>query len=206
VATELTRRQLIWLLGGAAAGAAVGGVLSGRDDVRRLGHHVRFRPPGALDEDDFLAACIRCGQCVEACPSDVLSLTTLSDGVAAATPYMRPGRRPCTLCVDEDSMQCISICPTPALAQLASRRDVRIGVAVIDESICRPWRGRGCPRPCYTQCPFPDEAIVLVNPRRRPVVDAERCVGCGICERLCPTNPPSIVVEHLPEKPRGAEA
>ena len=33
-----------------------------------------IRPPGALDEEDFLAACVRCGLCVRDCPYDTLRL------------------------------------------------------------------------------------------------------------------------------------
>jgi ferredoxin len=33
-----------------------------------------LRPPGALAEDDFLGACIRCGLCVRDCPYDTLAL------------------------------------------------------------------------------------------------------------------------------------
>src|SRR3546814_16397310 len=32
-----------------------------------------LRPPGALSEEAFLAACVRCGLCVRACPSDPIS-------------------------------------------------------------------------------------------------------------------------------------
>jgi ferredoxin len=33
-----------------------------------------LRPPGALPEDDFLGACIRCGLCVRDCPYNTLEL------------------------------------------------------------------------------------------------------------------------------------
>ncbi len=46
-----------------------------------------LRPPGALPEADFLAACVRCGLCVRDCPYDTLRLADLGDPVAAGTPY-----------------------------------------------------------------------------------------------------------------------
>ncbi|HXE38217.1 MAG TPA: 4Fe-4S binding protein, partial [Azonexus sp.] len=46
-----------------------------------------LRPPGALPEDEFLGACIRCGLCVRDCPYDTLSLAKPESTVATGTPY-----------------------------------------------------------------------------------------------------------------------
>lgn len=46
-----------------------------------------IRPPGALDENDFLGACIRCGLCVRDCPYDTLRLAELGEQIALGTPY-----------------------------------------------------------------------------------------------------------------------
>ena len=54
---------------------------------------------------------------------------------------------------------------------------------------------------CVRECPIKD-AIVLEpmssdpkDKRRTPVVK-QACVGCGMCEMICPTEPAAIVVEE----------
>lgn len=53
-----------------------------------------MRPPGALDEKRFLAACIRCGQCVRACPYSTLRLAAPEEKVATGTPILLRARSP----------------------------------------------------------------------------------------------------------------
>ena len=56
-----------------------------------------LRPPAALDEAQFLGACVRCGLCVEACPYDTLKLARLFEPVTTGTPTSRraPSRARC---------------------------------------------------------------------------------------------------------------
>ncbi len=162
---------------------------------------VFLRPPGAQLEADFLAACIRCGQCVEACPYDTLKLATATEGVAAGTPYLIARDIPCYLCQGHGDMLCIPACPTSALQPVAEKSDVRMGVAVIDEDTCLAYNGVIC-RACWHACPFPDEAIEL-DFRGRVFVHPKACVGCGLCERACITEPSSIVIIPTGDKERG---
>ncbi len=153
-----------------------------------------LRPPGALAEPDFLAACIRCGQCVEACPFGTLHLAVgLAAEIANGTPYVDPRTVPCYLCQGYDTLRCIASCPTTALETVPDPRDVRMGTATIDESTCLPYKGVAC-RVCWHACPFPNEAIRF-DPLLRPVVDKDHCVGCGLCDYACPTEPSSIPVQ-----------
>lgn len=71
-----------------------------------------LRPPGALEEFDFLASCIKCGQCIQVCPFSSISLLDLSGGINTATPYIDPVKRGCYLC---DLFPCILCCPSGAL-------------------------------------------------------------------------------------------
>ena len=71
-----------------------------------------LRPPGALPEVAFLAACTRCGECVSACPPRVIFVAPTSAGLAAGTPYLDVVRSPCIACPD---MPCARSCPTEAL-------------------------------------------------------------------------------------------
>ena len=70
-----------------------------------------LRPPGALPEADFLAACVRCGLCVRDCPYDTLRLADLGDPVVAGTPYFNARKVPCEMCED---IPCVKACPTGA--------------------------------------------------------------------------------------------
>lgn len=97
----------------AAVGAGVVGVaLSGAIPVLR-GTKERLRPPGALDEHDFLAACIKCGQCVQVCPVNALKPADLFDGFGVGVPYIEPRKQACDFACDVG--QCILACPTGAL-------------------------------------------------------------------------------------------
>ena len=71
-----------------------------------------IRPPGALAEEDFNARCIKCGQCVDACPYDTLNLATADSGIPIGTPYYIPRETPCYMCED---IPCVPVCPTGAL-------------------------------------------------------------------------------------------
>ncbi|EKC2059316.1 4Fe-4S binding protein [Salmonella enterica] len=70
-----------------AGGLAAVGVALGLQQQTARASGVRLRPPGALNENVFASACVRCGQCVQACPYDTLKLATLASGLSAGTPY-----------------------------------------------------------------------------------------------------------------------
>lgn len=163
-----------------------------------------LRPPGAEDERNFLSECIRCGLCVKACPYDTLKLATLLDHPKVGTPFFEARDIPCYLCPD---IPCIQACPTNALSKdhLKSDRGIaslKMGVAVVDPVACVAFWGIECDV-CYRVCPLMDKAIKLEtkhNARTNkhaymlPVVENSACVGCGICERACITQEPSIRV------------
>ncbi|MFC1684265.1 ferredoxin-type protein NapG [Pseudomonadota bacterium] len=151
-----------------------------------------LRPPGALPEDDFLGACVRCGLCVRDCPFDTLHLAELGDDVATATPYFTARKVPCEMC---DDIPCVKACPTNALDHnLTDINDARMGLAVIvDQENCVAFQGLRC-EICYNACPLKGEALSIEyrrNERSRkhamfiPEVHADACTGCGLCERVC---------------------
>ncbi len=149
-----------------------------------------LRPPGAVAEKRFPATCLRCGKCAQACPFGAITLGDLFDGLDhMGTPIIRPRTTPCYLC-----MKCPPVCPSGALTRTLRRKEeVRMGRAVINTKGCLAWQGTLC-RSCYDDCPIFDSALRM-DDQLQPVVDASRCVGCGICEHVCPADPAAIRVE-----------
>ncbi len=151
-----------------------------------------IRPPGALPEDEFLGACIRCGLCVRDCPYDILKLGQLGDEVVAGTPYFIARTGPCEMCED---IPCIPACPTNALDHsLTDINKARMGLAVvIDQETCIAFLGLRC-EVCFNICPIRGKAITLdyehnkrsgKHARFLPVVHSDACTGCGLCEKAC---------------------
>jgi ferredoxin-type protein NapG len=99
-----------------------------------------LRPPGALDEDIFLASCIKCGQCLQVCPPQVIKLAGISQGFGIGTPYIVPRQGGCILC---SGLPCVLACPTGALAhELSLGKDAEMGLAVISgPDTCLSVRG-----------------------------------------------------------------
>ena len=165
-----------------------------------------LRPPGALDEKDFLSTCIKCGMCVEACPYDTLILAKPGDNKPLGTPYFIPRDIPCYMCPD---IPCVPICPSGALdVKKVSTNDeldiniARMGVAVVDQENCIAFWGIQCDA-CYRACPILGQAITVEYTKNErtgkhayltPVVHSDFCTGCGLCERACVTEKASIFV------------
>ncbi len=171
-----------------------------------------LRPPGALAEPDFLAACIRCGLCVRDCPYDTLKLAELGiDGPATGTPFFTARDIPCEMCED---IPCVLACPTGALDhRLTDIDDAAMGTAVlIDQEHCLNFLGLRCDV-CYRVCPVIDKAITLERQHNErsghhamfiPTVHAEHCTGCGKCEKSCVL--PESAIRVLPTRTARAEA
>lgn len=176
-------------LGKALAEAAEG--MANDAATRVTGGKRHLRPPGAMPEAAFLLSCNRCGKCGSACPKEAIKFLTADTGAAVGTPYIDPYSAACHMCLD-----CTRACDTGALQLLTDKRQVRIGTAVLNEETCWAYRGQLCDV-CYWQCPFPDEAIKLVD--GKPQVAATACTGCGICAYVCPSAPSSFRIVPLGE-------
>jgi MauM/NapG family ferredoxin protein len=171
-----------------------------------------LRPPGALEEDEFLARCIRCRRCADACPNQCITAFTPEAGADFSTapgagqhgtPVIFPRRQACILCngVAGDALLCTAACPTGALRLI--RKDlerpqrtaagVDMGTSVVDRNLCYSWNGSSC-GVCVRACPL--EGLALkAGLWEKPIVDPAYCVGCGLCERACIRYPQAIQVE-----------
>jgi ferredoxin-type protein NapG len=201
-----TRRKFLAGLAGAAGSGCLLALGAGlyAHQSRALAAQA-LRPPGALPEDDFLAACTRCGLCVRDCPYDMLMLARPGDGVPTGTPYFIARDKPCEMCED---IPCIKNCPTGALnPKLTDIVEARMGLAVlIDHETCLNFLGLRCDV-CYRVCPVIDKAIsleMLHNTRSDrhamllPTVHSEHCTGCGKCEAACVLEEAAIKVLPIP--------
>ena len=256
---QTNRRRVLRtiLLTGGVLGAATSGFLP-----LVYAQKKRLRPPGALDEKDFLSSCIKCGQCVQVCPVSAIKLADLVDGMGVGTPYIDAREQACDFSCD--AVQCILACPTGSLTYhkpdflpvrsgaalaakpilLAKEKDAeptlnlneRIGVArLVRPEACLAVQGKGfkgqtrgpdfkgrmrymavdrwkpikvadhpydlaecdlCARECPIKGAISIETVFAPDgsQRKSPVVH-EPCVGCGVCEMVCPVEPTAIAIE-----------
>lgn len=163
-----------------------------------------LRPPGALAEEEFVDACIRCGLCVRACPYSVLRLARAGEGPGTGTPFFVAREAPCEMCPD---IPCVGACPTDALDQeLDGIQSARMGSAVVaGRDTCFSVTGVAHCRACWVACPLRDRALTMELRRRHPrymyfepTVHADFCTGCGKCEHACLTATASIRVLPRP--------
>ncbi len=166
LAPDLSRRQF---LASAVSGAAVipmlrvSGRLGGNWDPALV------RPPGALPEKAFLSRCIKCGQCMRICPTNVIHPASLQAGIEGLwTPVLnfRIGTSGCQF----NCIACGNLCPTAAIRPIsiderlgrnryAEQGPIKIGTAFVDRGRCLPW---AMDRPCIVcqeNCPVSPKAI-----------------------------------------------
>jgi ferredoxin len=169
-----------------------------------------IRPPGSVGENEFQTKCIRCGECMKVCPTNAVQPTLLEAGLAGLwSPVlnMRLGycEYECTLCTQ--------VCPTDAIRELdfEEKSKTKIGLATVDRNRCLPWAyARSC-IVCEEHCPTPTKAIWFEEVEvlnevgeyvllKRPHVNPELCIGCGVCENKCPfRDKPAISVTSAGE-------
>lgn len=166
-----------------------------------------IRPPGSVNEKDFLALCQRCGLCMKVCPTNVINPTLLEAGVIGFwTPHLVMIKGYC----EHTCTLCGQVCPTGAIERLTVKEKiqepVKIGSAYLDRGRCLPWSGNGACIVCEEHCPTSPKAIYfkieVIKGRngkkeevKLPYVDLKECTGCGICEYKCPViGRPAILV------------
>ena len=168
-------------------------------------------PPGSLSIRNLRTHCTACHLCIDACPNDVLRPSSSLDRfmqpeVSFERGYCRPE---CT--------RCSEVCPTSAIQPVTveQRTAIQVGHAVWTRDLCVPVKDEKPCGLCARKCPA--EAIQMVPlhagvhqdgwrwrdadgqeiPRDKvlliPVINEEKCIGCGACENLCPSSPISAI-------------
>ena len=172
---DLSRRK--FLRSGAIAAGAMVAVGAGVGYLQKITAEKRInqkflRPPGSIDEKDFIYACIKCGLCIQICPVHAIKFAGIKEGLAYGTPYIDVREQACDLSCD--SIQCVETCPTAALyfvpfknagekaieqydkthkvdenynpfpVQIrAMKENVKMGVAKVNEHTCLAALGKG---------------------------------------------------------------
>ncbi|MCX8108707.1 MAG: 4Fe-4S binding protein [Verrucomicrobiae bacterium] len=172
--------------------------------LKRLGFQSRglvfepslIRPPGARSEREFIERCTGCGLCMKVCPTGGLQPCIFEAGLEGIwTPRLVPQLGACAY----ECNLCGQVCPTEAIKplKLHEKKKVRLGLAGFDTTKCIPHAyGRDC-IVCEECCPVPGKAIYLVEQTvttrngekktvRVPHVNPDVCIGCGVCENVCP--------------------
>ncbi len=169
-----------------------------------------IRPPGALPEEQFLQKCVKCSECMKACPTNGLQPAWSEAGPEGIwTPVLVPTIGHC----EYYCSLCSQVCPTGAIQELTvmEKTKVKIGLAWVDKNRCIPYDlGTPC-IVCEEHCPTSPKAIKLVKTEVQlpdgtimtplaPVIDTDLCIGCGICENKCPVvDKPAIYVTSVGE-------
>ncbi|KPK31787.1 MAG: hypothetical protein AMK70_11725 [Nitrospira bacterium SG8_35_1] len=179
--------------------------------------HSVIRPPGSIGEKDFLKRCIKCGECMRVCPTNVIQPGLLESGFEGLwSPVLMNKIGYC----EYNCVLCSQVCPTGAILPLSIekktgrppfQKPVRIGTAFYDRGRCLPWAMHTECIVCEEVCPtspkaiwFKTEEVTLrtgsTKKLKLPYMDPKLCVGCGICENKCPVHDrPAVRVTSIGE-------
>ena len=153
-----------------------------------------LKPAGSMSLDNFTSRCTGCQLCVQSCPNDVLRASTRLDNLMQPEMSFERGycRPECTACSE--------VCPAGAIHKITreEKTSIQIGHAVWVGQNCVALHdgvecgncARHCPTSAITMMPY--DAEDPTSPKI-PIINEERCIGCGACEHVCPTRPFSAI-------------
>jgi polyferredoxin len=221
---DLGRRTVI---ASAAAGAVAIPTMRIADWPDKAYSEKVIRPPGSVEEREFLERCIRCAECMKVCPNNALHPAFFEAGMEGLwTPILIPRIGYCEF----SCVLCGQVCPTGAIQKITEKqkmgvgqKPVSMGTAMYDHGRCLPWAMATPCIVCEEFCPTSPKAIwaeevevpkradhyeggqgeeakMLTIKLKRPHVDPALCIGCGACEKVCPiVDKPAVYVTNAGE-------
>lgn len=151
-----------------------------------------LRPPASVSPDLFSTLCLRCGNCIQACPTGVLIRhADAADPLSWMVPEISFHNGYCL----EKCNQCSRVCPSGAITLFSpeAKPQLPIGLAKVKEGDCLLSRNKECDR-CKAACSY--KAITITGKKGQPplpVIHSNTCIGCGACAVICPPEAITII-------------
>lgn len=151
-------------------------------------------PPGAKGLKVFYDRCTGCQLCVSKCPNNVLRPS--NNIMHLMQPEMSYEKGACRV----ECTACSDVCPTGAIEKIApeDKTSIQIGHAEWIKKNCVTQTDKVECGNCARHCPA--GAIMMVpqdandeDSIKIPAVNESRCIGCGMCEFVCPSRPYSAI-------------
>lgn len=182
--TDTGRRLFIGSAAGLVAAAVLPGIMQTKE--RRI-----IRPPASLEPGRLGMICTRCGSCIKACPTKILTVDTrmTAEFLTPAAVFNR------AYCI-EGCNNCSVVCPSGAITLFdkAAKPSIKMGLAEVSTNKCLLALQKECDR-CKSVCPYKavEIAPALSSSLMIPVISDDRCTGCGACLVICPVHCITIV-------------
>lgn len=172
----------------------VDGGLAIIEDKKPYKRQTALVPPGAKSLKNFQQRCTGCQLCISKCPNNVLRPS--KDLLHLMQPEMSfekgACRVECTLCSD--------VCPAGAIEKITKEEKtaIKIGTAHWVKQNCVVTKDKHECGNCARHCPAFAIFMVPINPQdenslKIPSVNENKCIGCGMCEYVCPSRPYSAI-------------
>jgi formate hydrogenlyase subunit 6/NADH:ubiquinone oxidoreductase subunit I len=100
-----------------------------------------------------------------------------------------------------ECVKCSEVCPTGAIRRIttAEKSSIQVGIAKWSKDLCIFNTDKAACDLCARKCPT--GAVTMIpknageeNSPKIPMIDTNRCIGCGACEQLCPSRPYSAII------------
>ena len=165
----------------------------------------KLRPPGAVPEKNFLALCIKCGQCLQVCPYHAIKLNDVGQGYGEGTPFIDANVRACYAC---NAVPCVLACPSGALDHHTEKaEDIKMGIAVLEfADTCLAISKTPVPQG------YDDKMLAFTGSVRNETPEEVDLVKnfmgregteCTLCADMCPIPNPLSAIAMVPDAKGG---